>query len=89
MGRDIIWSRVVTVTATEAIAKACAFNGHHGNILEIEDNHLTGKVIPPILDKNAKLAFLNQYTAKCGISKEETLSVGDGVMIFRCYWGQV
>lgn len=63
---------------TGAIAKACAFNGHHGNVLEIEDDHLTGKVIPPILDKNAKLAFLNQYTEKCGISKEQTMSVGDG-----------
>jgi phosphoserine phosphatase len=63
---------------TEAIAKACGFNGHHGNILEIEGDHLTGNVIPPILDKNAKLAFLNEYTEKCGILKAQTMSVGDG-----------
>ena len=63
---------------TEAIAKTCGFNGHHGNILKIESDHLTGDVIPPILDKNAKLAFLREYTAKCGILREETMTVGDG-----------
>ena len=63
---------------TNAIAKACNFNDHHGNVLEIQDSHLTGKVVPPILDKNAKLAFLNEYTAKCRIPKELTMSVGDG-----------
>jgi phosphoserine phosphatase len=67
---------------TGAIAKACGFNGHHGNVLEIAGDHLTahltGKVIPPILDKDAKLAFLREYTAKCGISAIETMAVGDG-----------
>lgn len=63
---------------TGAIAEKCGFNGHHGNILEIENDHLTGEVIPPILDKDAKLAFLHEYTAKAGISAEETMTVGDG-----------
>ncbi len=63
---------------TEAIAKACGFNGHHGNFLEIEGEHLTGYVIPPILDKDAKLAFLHNYMAKNSILKEDTMTVGDG-----------
>lgn len=63
---------------TAAIAQACGFNGHHGNILEIERDVLTGNVIPPILDKESKLAFLRDYTEKCKILREETMAVGDG-----------
>lgn len=63
---------------TGAIAKACRFNGHHGNVLDIKDGYLTGLVIPPILDKDAKLAFLREYTEKCCISADETIAVGDG-----------
>lgn len=63
---------------TEAIAKSCGFNGHHGNTLKIEDGLLSGEVVPPILDKDSKLALLREYTSKCGLAKEETLSIGDG-----------
>ncbi|HAJ89843.1 MAG TPA: phosphoserine phosphatase SerB [Rhodospirillaceae bacterium] len=63
---------------TEAIARKCGFHGHHGNRLDIRDGVLTGHVLPPILDKNAKLALLRDYTARCGISRQETMAVGDG-----------
>lgn len=63
---------------TEAIAKACGFNGHHGNQLDMLGGNLTGKVVPPNLDKQAKLNFLRQYAQKLGISMEETMAVGDG-----------
>jgi len=63
---------------TGVIGKKCGFNGHHGNVLEISDGHLTGEVIPPILDKDAKLAFLREYTEKAGLHPEETMAIGDG-----------
>ena len=63
---------------TEDIAKRCGFDFNHGNILEIDNDALTGKVIEPILDKFAKVAFLEQYTNDLGLNIEDCLSVGDG-----------
>ena len=63
---------------TEAIAGLCSFNGHHGNVLGWGGDVLSGEVIPPILDKDAKLAFLNEYRDKLGLSAALTMAVGDG-----------
>jgi phosphoserine phosphatase len=63
---------------TAAIAEICGFNGHHGNVLEIAEEKLTGEVIFPILDKDSKLAFLNQYRENLGLSEDDTMAVGDG-----------
>ena len=54
------------------------FDFVHGNILEIEANVLTGNVIPPILDKNAKLAYLKDYSRKLGIDAQDIMAIGDG-----------
>jgi phosphoserine phosphatase len=35
-------------------------------------------VVDPILDKDAKLAFLHQYTKELGIGPEGVLALGDG-----------
>lgn len=63
---------------TEAIAKDLNFNVHHGNILGIENNALTGQVIEPILDKNTKLELLNKYVMQKNITLEDSISIGDG-----------
>lgn len=63
---------------TSAIAEICGFNGHHGNILNIENGVLTGEVLSPILDKDAKAAFLREYSKKYALSESDTLTVGDG-----------
>lgn len=60
------------------IGAEVGFDFIHGNRLEIEDDLLTGFVIPPILDKNSKLSFLKEYTAKLGLDPSETLAIGDG-----------
>ncbi len=39
---------------------------------------LSGRVIPPILDKNAKLAALNEGCTKLSISPAEAIAIGDG-----------
>jgi phosphoserine phosphatase len=51
---------------TERIAQKCGFQIHHGNHLDIKDGVLTGKVLPPFLDKNAKYYFLQKYAAELG-----------------------
>lgn len=63
---------------TGAIAERCGFEFHHGNILEIADEKLTGLVKEPILDKFAKVSFLESYMQDLGLSPAETLSIGDG-----------
>ncbi len=63
---------------TKAIAKQCGFNFNHGNTLEIKNNKLTGKVIPPILDKYAKVEYLEKYIKELDISTSDCLTIGDG-----------
>lgn len=63
---------------TERIAQKCGFQIHHGNHLDIKDGVLTGKVLPPFLDKNAKYYFLQKYAAELGLAADETLAIGDG-----------
>ena len=63
---------------TGAIAAQLGFDVHHGNQLDISDNKLTGKVIDPILDKDSKLAYLNQYVQSKNIFIGDTIAIGDG-----------
>jgi len=63
---------------TQAIAQQVGFDGHHGNILQIEGGVLTGRVIEPILDKDSKLRYLNEYCTAHGITPDSALAMGDG-----------
>ena len=63
---------------TNAIAEQCGFTSHHGNILEIKDDKLTGQVTPPILDKFAKVEFLQNYMNDNSLKASESLAIGDG-----------
>ena len=63
---------------TDAIAKACGFDFHHGNVLNIEDGLLTGTVAEPILDRDAKLEFLKHHAGTLEIGLEDALTIGDG-----------
>lgn len=54
------------------------FDEYRANRLEIIGGTLTGKIIPPILDKQAKLAALQEACKKLQITPEEVLAVGDG-----------
>ena len=44
----------------------------------IANGMLTGKAVPPILDKQAKLRFLKHYTSKFNLTPEDSICVGDG-----------
>ena len=63
---------------TEKIAKLTGFHTTQANTLEIENDKLTGNVIPPILGSAAKKQALEQFIKEQNILAEETLAVGDG-----------
>lgn len=60
------------------IAARAGFNHFHGNELEITGNIVTGNVIPPILDKSAKLAFMHDYMERYELTADDVIAVGDG-----------
>ena len=62
----------------ERIGKKLGFDEVRCNRLEIEGSTLTGRVMPPILGKDAKLKALEEACARLCIKKEETLAAGDG-----------
>jgi phosphoserine phosphatase len=63
---------------TERVAQAAGFHEHRANRLEIMDGKLTGKVIEPILGREAKRAALADLTAQRQLSPIDTMAVGDG-----------
>lgn len=63
---------------TSRVAVAAGFEVQEANVLSIHNGKLTGKVIEPILDKEAKLKSLEHYRTEYGVQPEETLAVGDG-----------
>jgi phosphoserine phosphatase len=63
---------------TEEIGRQCGFDLHRSNVLGIEEAKLTGELVGPILDMNAKLASLKELTAKRGIALAAAVTVGDG-----------
>lgn len=63
---------------TAHTAQLLGFDEHHGNTLEIENGILTGRVIPPILDKNFKRDYLINTAKRLGISLDQTIAIGDG-----------
>lgn len=63
---------------TERVRELAGFDADKGNTLEIEDGKLTGRVVDPIIDKNAKLQALRDFAAAGGVAMADTLAVGDG-----------
>lgn len=63
---------------TSRVAHSLGFQEDHANRLEIAGGKLTGRVIPPVLGKEAKLESLRQSCATRNIPLEAALAVGDG-----------
>ena len=63
---------------TAQVAAALGFDENRANTLLADGDKLTGDVGRPILGKEAKIAALQQITARLGISEEDVLAVGDG-----------
>jgi len=63
---------------SERIAAMIGFDGNRANRLAVADGRLTGRVEEPILGREAKLAALEDLTARLGLAPAATLAVGDG-----------
>lgn len=63
---------------TSAIAHRIGFHTDHANTLEISDDTLTGRVVPPILGAQAKLETLQSCLERKGLMPDDALAVGDG-----------
>lgn len=63
---------------TGPIAAELGFDEHRSNTLLVEGHALTGQVAEPILGREAKLAALEELILARGLTREETLCVGDG-----------
>lgn len=63
---------------TGAIAGKLGFDENRANTLLIHDGALTGEVARPILGREAKIAALEEISARRGLTEHEVIAVGDG-----------
>jgi phosphoserine phosphatase len=63
---------------TSRVAALCGFDEHRANTLLDDGTALTGAVGEPILDRDAKLATLQELAGTRGVKLGATLAVGDG-----------
>ncbi len=63
---------------TARVAAELGFDEHQANTLELADGKLTGRVVPPILGREAKLAALKRLCTTLGIEADSAICVGDG-----------
>jgi len=63
---------------TSRVAAELGFDLHRSNSLLDDGTALTGQVAEPILDRDSKLATLNELAARRGVRLQATLAVGDG-----------
>jgi phosphoserine phosphatase len=63
---------------TERVAAMIGFDEHRGNVLDVHDGKLTGRVAEPILGREAKLATLIELRDRLGLLAADTLAAGDG-----------
>jgi phosphoserine phosphatase len=63
---------------TEHAMKLATFKHHHGNTLEILGGELSGRILPPVIDKQSKADFLRHYMNALHLKPENTMAIGDG-----------
>jgi phosphoserine phosphatase len=63
---------------TERIKTKLEFDYAMANVLEIEDDHLTGKVVGDIIGRQGKAHMLRQVCDELGLRREQVIAIGDG-----------
>ena len=63
---------------TEAVAAHLGFDENRANTLLTENGRLTGDVARPIVGREAKVAALQEISARLGIGHDAVMAVGDG-----------
>jgi phosphoserine phosphatase len=62
----------------EPLAKTLKLDFFRANVLEVENGHFTGDVIPPVIDKPAKAQALREWAEQLNLSLDRTVAIGDG-----------
>ena len=75
--RTVILSGGFDVFA-ESVMGALKMDSYVANTLEIVDNKLTGRVIPPVVNAHEKRARLISLASSMAIDLSQTMAVGDG-----------
>ena len=63
---------------TGPIAARIGFDEHRSNLLQLDGDHLAGRVTEPILGREAKLERLLALRAERNVPRAATMAVGDG-----------
>lgn len=63
---------------TSRVRQRAGFDVDEANVLELAQGRLTGRVLPPILGRAAKVAMLRRLVGEHGLLGEDVLAVGDG-----------
>lgn len=63
---------------TDHVAGICGFDENHGNVLEIRDGILTGRLAADVLGPESKLHHLENIAEERGVKLGATLTTGDG-----------
>ena len=63
---------------TGSVAALCGFHGHRANHMHVRDSKILGTVQTPVLDRNAKAAYLKNYCKQSSIDPVDTAIIGDG-----------
>ncbi|MEF2553080.1 phosphoserine phosphatase SerB [Aurantimonas sp. A2-1-M11] len=63
---------------TGPIAERLGFHENRANTLRFEGDAFTGRVAEPILGSAAKVAALEDFAARLGVTAQEAIAVGDG-----------
>ncbi|MER2513498.1 MAG: phosphoserine phosphatase SerB, partial [Nitrosomonas ureae] len=63
---------------TERIKERLGLDFAAANVLEIENNKLTGKVAGEIIGKQGKAQVLKQVSDSLGLKREQIIAIGDG-----------
>jgi phosphoserine phosphatase len=63
---------------TAPVARMLGFDENRANVLVTEGGRLTGKVVEPILGRQAKVDALAELAARFAISTDDAIAVGDG-----------
>ncbi|CAM4314152.1 phosphoserine phosphatase SerB [Pseudoalteromonas ostreae] len=66
------------VPFAEQVQKQLDLDEVHANVLEFEDNKLTGKVLGTIVDAQQKAVVLSQLQQRLNLPMQQTVAIGDG-----------
>lgn len=61
-----------------SIARHVSVDLFVANRLEVEQGHLTGRTVGPVIDRNAKAVALAAFARASGVAMTDTVAIGDG-----------